>query len=206
MKQRSLHCLLAAEPGFSLIELLGVLAVIGMAAAWILPSLPDFLRTYAHRSALDQVLSSLHLARTLAISRGTSHLWAVVPVQRGWPSEYPLRSFAVFRNEQSIPGDTPIWIQETPWHRFPDGVRFEPTDSGPFGRPQGTAPCPVTGANLEICGVEFTPSGSIHTGTELVQIQLTTARSATEAARARISHFHTIQIRPSTGMARLISR
>jgi prepilin-type N-terminal cleavage/methylation domain-containing protein len=191
-----------ARTGFSLVELLAVLAMVGTATVWLLPSLPGLLQSQARRSALDQIFASLSLARSIALSRGRPALWAVAPAGEGWPEDYALRAFAVFRGEQADPGADPFWVQETGWCRLPEGIFFDPATPGSSIPTGWTAPCPLTGQPLNIRGLQFEPEGSLHSGSEAAFVRLNSFRQPHRGTR--IGQSDTIQIRPSTGMPRLI--
>jgi type II secretory pathway pseudopilin PulG len=191
-----------ARTGFSLVELLAILAMLGTATAWLLPSVPGLLQSQARRSALDQVFASLTLARSIALSRNRPALWAVAPAGEGWPSDYALRAFAVFRGEQTDPGAAPFWVQETTWCRLPEGVVFDPETPGSSPLNGWSAPNPFTGQPLTIHGLHFEPDGSLNTDSETPLVRLNSFRQPRRGTRTGLSD--TIQLRPSTGMARLI--
>jgi prepilin-type N-terminal cleavage/methylation domain-containing protein len=188
--------------GFSLIELLAVLALAGMATAWLLPGLPGLLQSQARRSALEQVLASLNLARSIALSQGRPMLWAVAPIGEGWPADYALRAFAVFRGEQTAPGTDPTWIQETAWLRLPEGIVFDPAIPDSLCASGWTSPCPITGRPLKIHGLQFQPEGSVDIDSDTAFVRLNASNQRRRSAWTHSSD--TIQIRPSTGMARLM--
>lgn len=57
-------------PGFSLVELLAVLVVVGVLAASAAPSLAAYAEGIRRRGALDRVTADLYLARVLAVRGG----------------------------------------------------------------------------------------------------------------------------------------
>ena len=195
--------------GFSLPELLAVLGILAIASAWLIPSLPGLLRSHAMRSAVDQVLASLCLGRSLALTSGTPHLWAAVPASRGWPTEYPLRAFAVFRlQNDTAAGDVPaapLWIQATPWKWLPEGILFEPRGPGPFRQPPETVRCPVLEADLPVHGITFAPDGTAAGGEQPVLIRIAAAQLSPGGFPKKTGASETIRIRPPTGIARVDS-
>jgi type II secretion system protein H len=65
----------SSGPGFTLIEILAVLAIIGLMAAFVLPNMGG-LRRRALRNEAQQIASHLELARQRAIVTGVPHrLW-----------------------------------------------------------------------------------------------------------------------------------
>ena len=73
-----------SEGGFSLIELLVVLAIIAIMSAVLLPRLSDYIRMYRIRAAMQQVASDISAARMRAISKNVNLgvLFAIVANDR----------------------------------------------------------------------------------------------------------------------------
>ena len=85
---------------FSLLELLLVIAILGMLAAVMLPSLPGALESARLRGSAGEVRATLTLARTLAVSESRSRAVA----------------FDLGRGEYGIDGDSRKWA-------LPEGIR-----------------------------------------------------------------------------------
>lgn len=90
----------AARGGFSLFELLLVLAIMGMLAALVLPALPGALESARFRGSAGEVRAALTLARTLAVSEARNRSV----------------TFDLDRGEYGIDGDVRKWV-------LPEGVR-----------------------------------------------------------------------------------
>ncbi len=99
--------------GFSLLELLLVIAIMGMLAAVVLPSLPGALESARLRGSAGEVRATFTLARTLAVSESRSRAVA----------------FDLGRGEYGIDGDPRKWA-------LPEGIRvaaLRPGDAAPEG-------------------------------------------------------------------------
>jgi type II secretion system protein H len=87
--------------GFSLLELLLVLALAGLLAAVVIPSLPGAVESARLRGSAGEVRAVLTLARTLAVSEARSRLVA----------------FDLDRGEYGIDADSRKWL-------LPEGIRL----------------------------------------------------------------------------------
>lgn len=89
-----------AKGGFSLVELLLVMAILGILTAVVLPYLPGALESSRFRGSAVEVRATLTLARTLAVSEARN-LSVAIDLDRG---------------EYGIDGDERKWL-------LPEGVR-----------------------------------------------------------------------------------
>jgi general secretion pathway protein H len=104
----------AARGGFSLFELLLVLAIMGMLAALVLPSLPGALESARFRGSAGEVRAALTLARTLAVSEARNRSV----------------TFDLDRGEYGIDGDARKWL-------LPEGVRVSAVRIGDASAERG---------------------------------------------------------------------
>jgi len=88
-------------PGFSLLELLLVMALAGMLAALVVPSLTGTLESARLRGGAGEVRAALTLARTLAVSEARSRF-----------VDFDLES-----GEYGVSGDARKWL-------MPEGIRL----------------------------------------------------------------------------------
>ena len=92
--------LFGGKGGFSLLELILVLAIAGLLAAVVIPSLPGALESARLRGSAGEVRAAFNLARTLAVSEAKDRSVA----------------FDLDRGEYGIDGDVRRWP-------FPEGIR-----------------------------------------------------------------------------------
>lgn len=100
--------------GFSLFELILVLAIAGLLAAVVIPSLPGALESARLRGTAGEVRAVLTLARTLAVSEARSRAVA----------------FDLARGEYGIDADGRKW-------QLPDGIRLATVRLGDSDRERG---------------------------------------------------------------------
>ena len=101
--------------GFTLLELLLVLAIAAMAAAIVIPSLPGALDSSRLRGSAGEVRATLNLARTLAVSESRSRYVA----------------FDLDNGEYGIGGDNVTW-------RLPEKIRIASVRLGDSTADRGT--------------------------------------------------------------------
>lgn len=92
-------------PGFTIIELMIVLAIVAVMAAAALPNMAQFLKDQRVKSASFDVFSSLVLARSEAITRNTSV--TVTPTGGNWASGWQVAAGAtILRSQEALPSLT----------------------------------------------------------------------------------------------------
>lgn len=136
--KNSIHLLPRARPsGFSLIEVLVVLAILGVLAAFIVPrvmSRPDEARVIAAKQGISAIVSALHLYKLDNFSYPSPEqgLRALVekPLSAPVPANYPAGGYL-----QSLPNDP--WGRPYQYLVSPGGQSIEVFSLGADGQPNG---------------------------------------------------------------------
>lgn len=153
------------EPGFSLVEILTVVAIIGIVAAVGLPQIMSFLRGYRVRAAAQQVAGEITAARLKAVSKNVNQgvVFVIVsPTTYRWVIEddqNPVGGLRTTRDTmanlladpaqagptRSLPGDI---VFDTAGPPAPNNAGFRFNRLGAWCDPSGTTttePCPLLG-------------------------------------------------------------
>lgn len=187
----SLHCS-RREKGFSLVELLTVVLIIGILAAVSLPAIASYYRNYQVNGAARQVASEVTTARIRAIARNV-RVGATFQIADSDSYRYLI--------EGQNPGDPPEI--RGPLYDLPQNVQFQAagaTDGGVRFRSLGMACDPGVAATE--CPPVLPPPCTVADGTRCGQAPgnyLTLAGVPCVAGEFRIALTHTV-----TGLVRNI--
>ena len=161
------------QSAFTLVEMLVVIAIIGILAAIAVPTLSNFRRADATLAATRQLLADVEYARQLAISRRTTIYMVFVPPnfwnQTGltplWRNTVAATNLCdkqltgyTFITKRSVgdqPGqESPRYL--TPWRTLPEGMFIPPAKftilPNQFFSIPPTAPDPVSGKQFRVYG------------------------------------------------------
>lgn len=169
-------CATSGERGFSLVELLSVMAIVALTASLAVPAISSLGKSSELSSGARMVSNMLTSARTEAITQRAVTRMAIAT---DWPGDADARyrKMSIWRQD---PSATNSWQQIGPWMQLPQSVTFEPGSpnyvpgSVPanylLGGTQNTFTASVRGATVTMKYAEFLPSGAVRplaTGSEI---------------------------------------
>lgn len=181
--------------GFSLLELLTVIAVISLLAALVMPAVSGVSRAYNLTAGTEAFLSQINLARQEAISRNRVVRFELVKAPRDGSTNAYRAMRLIVLDEAAQPGSNAITNKVT-W--LPQGVVVSEDASrssfGSVAAPTNVAlPGNVSGTSTFFA---FRPNGMVDLPTAFVHWTLVDERAGT-------NNFSTLQLDTRTGRPRL---
>jgi prepilin-type N-terminal cleavage/methylation domain-containing protein len=123
---------LRPQGGYSLVELLVVVAIIGMLSLVTVPPMLGYMRQIKVRSATRELNTDLRFARQRAITQNNPVAFSFLPGDADADPGFEKAKYILYDRGPAIPNTTPQrynWIQYGPI-RYLDGVYFLPSDFG----------------------------------------------------------------------------
>ncbi len=202
--------------GFSLIELLSVMAIIMIMAALMLPAISGFTSTMGRRGAVNILMNAFEQARVVALENGAK---VYVVMRRNQTAGEP-DSFCLVRARTDSLGDAPTvpYVMLSRWQKLPQSILFYQatgslTATGSLVAAGGTlaqdlkAILPGNVATEELFAVAFNRSGQItfpSAGALNLFLAEATRNGANAAARgASVTITERLSFRRYTGRAQL---
>jgi prepilin-type N-terminal cleavage/methylation domain-containing protein len=133
VKSRSGH---ASAAGFTLLEMVTVMAIIAIATAVAMPAIGSLTKSSSRRAALSLTIGGLDQVRALALSKSSNYYLVFADNSPDWPEDYRCRSFAIFEEvffPNAAAGSQYRCLPVTTWTRLPVGVAFNPSATTIFG-------------------------------------------------------------------------
>jgi len=215
MKASPPSCARSAPAGFTLVELLAVLAILAILLALAIPPSVALLTASGVSNAGDQMLSSLSLARQIATSRNRAvevRLYRYHdPARAGQPAEGRFQAIQLFLIEptpsgtstnaasrkQSLPANAYI-ASDPALSSLLDPARFTPVPGSELGQT-----VPPVGTNYSAVRFRFRPDGSTTLPSDTPMYLTMVPATTPDTASAPPANFATIVLQASSGKASL---
>ena len=198
--------------GFSLVELLCVIAITVLMTALLVPSISAFSSTAGRRGAINSLMNVFEQARVAALETGCQ-VYVVMRLNREMGGQ---DGFIVMRKRSDDMADpaSPLYIQMTKWEKLPKGVLYFPANNT-LTATGATLPSDLTNAlpgNVsvsDVFGVAFNGHGQVafpalsSGGLSLYLAELVRTGNVNERKGASQNITERISFRRYTGRAQL---
>ena len=165
---------------FTLIELMVVIAIMIMVAAFIAPALTSLSKANGRKAAIANLLGGLEQARAEAIKSGTQAAYVVFPTftsgAQSTLDRYNYRSYAIFEDDAANPGAVK---QVTNWKSLPTGTAMRSSGTAALSNlpnPASLTPAPTftftpdTGSTPVFRCLKFNANGEVEAPTTNVTL------------------------------------
>jgi len=113
----------------TLVELLTVIAIIGIMLSIAAPLMESLAKNSKHRAAVTRLLSTMDQTRAMALSTGDSHTLVVAGAGEEWPAEHRGRAFAIYRDALNAQTGEVYQLESSAWTTLPEGMIFAPVEA-----------------------------------------------------------------------------
>ncbi len=156
------ECARGDSRAFSLVELLVVMAIMGMMLALTMSVGPGLIRGGGVSGGLSQVASAVSLARSEAVRSRKPTMFVLAPTNSNPLDERSYSAYAIIQAD-SASGTNFTYV--TRWQKLPKGVHFYPPDSTNISlnaAPFNSVPYPTSnGGRVNLPGIAFAPDGGL---------------------------------------------
>jgi prepilin-type N-terminal cleavage/methylation domain-containing protein len=155
---RSRRAVVFSEGGFTLLELLVVMAIIVLLLAMVVPAVTSLSKSNGRKAAIANLLGGIEQARAQAIAdtQATYVVFATfgIGTSQAILDRYNYKSYAIFEDDSANPGAVK---QLTPWRTLPTGVSLRANQGSGFAITNLVTPAALPAPTPSF---SFTPNSS----------------------------------------------
>jgi len=157
--------------GFSLLEMMAVMVIMGVMLTLAAPALSSFKNTMGRKGAINQLLNSFEQARVAALTQGVNVYFGFADASSAFPNKLKCKAYIIFRDRSDTdPVGTRAFVPLTKWIQLPQGISFQKVngdnttlmaDANLFSVEAGCLPVVDKTATIRLPVLTFNTSGYI---------------------------------------------